>query len=180
MVEDRDEWFDVPEDRDSDDDFEHPEESSCESDADGDPEESDCESNANEASESDANSEDRDASDCGLDDDFDDAIRPREHQHKKRMRADLHPLAKKQKTDTGSRPNGLGDRIPRQRRSETYQARMEIQREVDAIENVLPLFPIRSCSEWETVFDAVDAYQQENNVLFRSRDTRLTSTYNKK
>lgn len=70
------------------------------------------------------------------------------------------------------------DRIPRDRKIETWDERQEILKEVDPVINVLPAFPLRECSEWNPILDTVDAYQKKHNLCFRARDTRLITTHN--
>lgn len=49
-------------------------------------------------------------------------------------------------------------RIPLDQNSETWSDRQEILKEVDPVINVVPAFPLRECSDWKPILDAVDIY----------------------
>jgi hypothetical protein len=74
------------------------------------------------------------------------------------------------------------DRVPRQRRSETWEMREEIMDEVEAeaISTQLPPFRIRESESWDPIVNAVEDYAREFNVCLRSRDSCLTTTHNGK
>ncbi|KAF1320973.1 hypothetical protein FI667_g1540, partial [Globisporangium splendens] len=69
--------------------------------------------------------------------------------------------------------------VPRQRRSATSGARNRVQK-AQVIRNVMPSFGDAFYPDWDSFFEAWNAYKERNFLKFRTRTSLTTDTYNAK
>lgn len=71
------------------------------------------------------------------------------------------------------------DRVPRQRKSSSWEYRVNIIKSRTLVENIKPEFPCRRFRTWEDLNEVLKDYQAEHHLRFRVRTSIRTTTHNR-